>query len=161
VSSPAGIFGRVAVLLVAMVVGAACGTSGDRTSTISPSGPAPSTTSTPSATATPNAAGCAQVLGAGTEFAAQLTGFAQGQATLDQLTAAATQLLNAVDAAVATATEAYRDKLTQLQGELQAMQSALHQTPPQPASIRAAGRQVVSTLTTLARPCVSATPTAS
>jgi hypothetical protein len=41
------------------------------------------------------------------------------------------------------------------------MQSALNQTPPQPASIRAAGRQVVSTLATLARPCVSATPTAS
>jgi hypothetical protein len=162
VSSLAGTGGRVAALLVTIVVSAACGSSGGRVETVSPTAsPVPSTTSTPSATATPNAAGCTQVLAAGTAFAAQLADFAQGQTTLDQLTAAANQLLDTVNATVATATEAYRDTLTQLQGELQALQSTLHQTPPQPASIRAAGRQVVSTLTTLARPCASATPTAS
>jgi hypothetical protein len=159
VSSLAGTSGRVAVLLATLVVSAACGSSGGRIATVSPNAPAPSTTS--SVPATPNAAGCTQVLAAGTAFAAQLTDFAQGQTSLDQLTVAATQLLDTVNATVAAATEAYQDTLTQLQGELQALESALHQTPPQPASIRAAGRQVVSTLATLARPCVSATPTAS
>jgi hypothetical protein len=152
----------MAALLVTMVVGAACGSSGGRTETVSPSvSPAPSTTSTPSATATPIAAGCGQVLATGTAFAAQLSGLTQGQTTLDQVKAAATQLRDAVDAAVTAATDAYRPQMTQLQSDLQALQSALSQTPVQLDSVRAAGRQVADTLTTLARPCLSATPTAS
>jgi hypothetical protein len=162
VSSPAGTFGRVVVLLVTMVIAAACGSSGGRTETVAPSGSAaPSTTSTPSVTVTANAVECGQVLAAGTELAAQLTGFVQGQTTLDQLTAAATQLLDTVNATMAAVGDAYRDTMTQLQSELQALQSALQQSPPQPASIRAAGQTVVSTLATLARPCISATPTGS
>ena len=161
-SSTARTAGRVAALLVTVVVGAACGSSGGRTETVSPSPSAtPNTTATPSATATPNAAGCEELLAAGTVFTDALTGFAQGQTSLDQLTTAAKQLLTTVDAAVGAATETYRDLLTQLQGELQAMQSALNQTPPVPSSIRAAGRKVVSTLAALARPCVSASPTTS
>jgi hypothetical protein len=151
--------GRAALLLLTASVLVACeSTTGDGATTTT----APPTVTSPTAGPTTTPARlpeCVDVLAAGSMFADTVNRFVAGSATLDEVRASATGLRTAVQEAGATVSGETQARMDDLESALDALQAAFTQSPPQLEAVRAAGNQVVSALSALARPCTEVQPT--
>lgn len=147
--------GRVVLLVLTAWVLVACeSTTGGGTTTATSS---PTTTS--ATTTAVKLSECVDVLAAGSMFADSVNGFVDGSVTLDQVRSAGAELRTAVQEAGATVSGETKERMNDLESAIDDLQTALQQSPPQPASVRAAGRQVVSALSALAQPCTVTQPT--
>jgi TolA-binding protein len=146
------VLARWAVLLpLAASVLVACGTSYNSTTS------APSTT--PAASASPTDGKrpeCANVRAKGSTFADTLNRFISGSATGDEVRSAADELHTAITDARATVSGELKEQFGALQSSVEQLLAALQQNPRQAESVRAAGRQVVTDLAGLTRPCAAA-----
>jgi hypothetical protein len=145
--------GRVALLMLTAWILIACeSTNGGGTAATTSSPPAATTT----AAKLPE---CVDVLAAGSMFADSVNSFVDGSATLDEVRSAGAGLRTAVEEAGDTVSGETKVRMDDLESALNELQTALQQSPPQLESVRAAGRQVVSALSALARPCTTPQPT--
>jgi hypothetical protein len=146
-------------MLTASVLLACGSSSGGGTASTTSAPPAATSTTTTVTTTAAKLAECTAVLAAGSTLADTVNRFVGGSATLDEVRSAGAGLRTAVEEAGKTVSGEVKAGMSDLESALDGLQAALQQNPPQLESVQAAGRQVASALSALARPCTATQPT--
>ncbi|MEU6644722.1 hypothetical protein ABZ863_19495 [Saccharomonospora sp. NPDC046836] len=152
-----------AMLIAATATLAACAGGGGGPTTTAPAPPPAQTaplTTTPGAPTT-GASACTGLADAGQGLVNTVTDFFTGQATGNQVRAAATSLSNSIDAARSSIGTQTSAQLDNAKASLQQLQSALSAQPPDTAAIRTAANNTRTALRDAATICQSGTPTPS
>jgi hypothetical protein len=154
-----GRVGAVAAIAALALTGCSQGSGG---STVAPSTPPTSASSAPSSSNdTTTRPQCGSLVAGGQALVDTVGRFFGGTATGEQVRAAATALVTAVDATRVTVGSATRARLDDAKAALNRMQTALQAQPPDLAATRAAANDTLTALRDAARICATdtATPT--